>query len=137
MLKAGSSLATTFTLDATDLVSGGTVQGSSGVDTLVISSTDADLTSTTVTSIEALKAGSASNTTFTLDAADLNVIGSISGSTGTDTLVVTSATINLGLTNLTSVEILKAGLSTATTSSSIRRIWPRPAASSAAAATIR
>jgi hypothetical protein len=114
-LKAGVSLATTFTLDAADLASGGTLTGSTGVDTLVAAGTTIDLSSTAVSNIEILKAGSSLATTFTLDGTDLGGFGTITGSSGADTLEVKSATIDLSLVNLSNVEILKAGLSVATT----------------------
>ncbi len=115
ILKAGSSLATTFTVDLTDLVSAGSVTGSSGNDVLAIAGTSLDLTSTTLTSIEILRAGSASATTFTVDTADLASGGSVNGSSGSDTLSVKSTAFDLSSTTLASIEILKAALSTATT----------------------
>ncbi len=114
-LAAGTSNATTFTVDAVDLVAGGSVVGSSGSDTLEIGGTTFNLTSTTLSSVEILKAGSASDTTFTLDAADLAAGGSVIGSTGTDTLIVKGTAFNLSSTGLTSIEILQAGSSLATT----------------------
>ncbi len=116
VLQAGSSLATTFTLDQADLNAGVTsVQGSSGVDTLVAAGTELDLTSTSLTSIEILQAGSSLATTFTVDAADLVAGGSVVGSSGDDTLALKTTAFDLTSTSLTSIEILQAGLSTATT----------------------
>ncbi|MBV5325459.1 MAG: hypothetical protein J0626_09435, partial [Rhodospirillaceae bacterium] len=113
-LKAGSSLATTFTVDAADIITGGTVQGSTGSDTLIIKGTAFDLNSTTATSIEKLQAGSSLATTFTLDTSDLANGGSIIGSSGSDILTTKSNELDLTSTTLTSVEMLKAGSATAT-----------------------
>ncbi|MDY0873796.1 beta strand repeat-containing protein [Dongia rigui] len=115
ILKASSSSATTFTLDAADLVSGGTLTGSTSIDTLVAAGTSIDLSSTAVSNIEILRAGLNVATTFTLDATDLAGFGTITGSSGNDTLEVKSANIDLSLVNLSNVEILKAGLAVATT----------------------
>jgi hypothetical protein len=115
ILKANLASNTTFTLDQADLVSGGSVQGSTGTDTIVANGSALDLSSTTLTSIEVLKAGKSTATTFTVDAADLAANGSVIGSSGNDTLVVKDAAIDLTSTTLTSVEILKAGKSVATT----------------------
>ncbi|MDY0873797.1 hypothetical protein, partial [Dongia rigui] len=115
VLKAGVSTATTFTVDANDLASGGSVVGSSGSDTLIIDSTAFDLTSTTLTSIEQLVAGQNTDTTFTVDAADLAAGGSVIGSSGNDTLIIKGTAFNLTSTTLTDVEILQAGSTAATT----------------------
>ena len=114
LLKAGSSLATTFIVDAADLLSGGSVSGSSGVDTLTLKTTAFDLTSTTLSSLEVLQAGMSTATTFTVDQADLASGGSVIGSSGLDSLVIKSAAFDLSSTTLSSVEILQAGLSIAT-----------------------
>jgi hypothetical protein len=114
-LKAASSLATTFTLDQADLVSGGSVIGSSGSDTLIAAGTALDLSSTSLVSVESLKAGKAADTTFTVDQADLASGGSVIGSSGTDTLAAAGTALNLASTTLTGVEILKAGNAAATT----------------------
>ncbi len=114
-IRAGSSLATTFTVDLADLISGGTVAGSSGVDSLVIKGTSADLTSTTLTSIEILRAGSSTATTFTVNPGDLASGGSVVGSSGNDTLNILSTAFDLSSTGLTSIEVLQAGTSSATT----------------------
>ncbi len=113
-IKAGLATATTFTVDAADLVSGGSVIGSSGSDTLVIKNTAFDLTGTTISSVETLKAGSTGATTFTVDDADMVSGGSIVGNSGTDTLISSDDSLNLASTSLSSVEILKAGTTDAT-----------------------
>ncbi len=115
IIKAGSNAATTFTVDQADLVSGGTVLGSSGNDTLVINGTSADLTSTTLSSIEILKAGSSLATTFTVDQADLAASGTVLGSSGDDVLVTNATTLDLTSTTLSSVEVIRAGSTLATT----------------------
>ena len=115
ILKAGSSLGTAFTVDVADLSAGGSVVGSSGNDSLTVIDTSIDLTSTTLTSIEKLAAGSASDTTFRVDQADLAANGTVAGSTGADTLIVKGTSLNLSSTNLDSLETLKAGSSLATT----------------------
>ncbi|HVO04740.1 MAG TPA: hypothetical protein VMT54_21270, partial [Candidatus Cybelea sp.] len=115
ILQAGSSLATTFTVDAADLASGGSVIGSSGNDTLTVLGTAFDLTSTTLSSIESLKTGSSLATTFTVDQADLAAGGSVLGSTGSDTLLAVGTALDLSSTTVSSIEILKAGTSLATT----------------------
>ncbi len=115
ILKAGKTSATTFTVDAADLASGGSVQGSTGSDTLVVNDAAVDLSSTALSSVEHIKAGASADTTFTVDTADLASNGSVSGSTGTDTLAVSGTAINLASTTLTSVEVLQAGASAATT----------------------
>jgi hypothetical protein len=108
ILKTDSSLGTTFTVDAGDLASGGSVMGhTSGVDTLISSSANVDLTSTSLTSIEILKSGVSTDTTFTVDQADLAVGGSIIGSSGDDTLIVDGNTIDLSSTTLTSIETIE------------------------------
>ncbi|MBV5324565.1 MAG: hypothetical protein J0626_04460, partial [Rhodospirillaceae bacterium] len=114
-LLAGSSVATTFTVDQADLSSLTTITGSSGNDTLAAGGTQLTLTSTAVTSVEILRAGTSLGTTFTVDAADLTSGGSVIGSSGDDALVMNTTIFNLASTTLSSVEILRAGLSTATT----------------------
>ena len=54
-------------------------------------------------------------TTFTVDTADLASNGSVIGSSGNDSLVIKSTAFDLSSTTLTSVEILQAGLNSATT----------------------
>jgi hypothetical protein len=107
VLRAGSSLATLFTVEADDLASGGTVQGSTGNDTLAIDGTSLDLTSTTLSSIEILKAGLSDATTFTVDQVHLASVASILGSSSSDTLIVNSNAINLTSTTLTSIETIE------------------------------
>jgi hypothetical protein len=108
VLKAGNALATTFTVDSADLASGGSVIGSSGTDTLIVADTAFDLSSTTLTSVETLKAGSAKDTTFTVNQGDLANGGSVIGSTGKDTLASADATLDLTSTTLFSVEVLQS-----------------------------
>src|SRR6185369_3804393 len=114
-LKAGNAAATIFTVDQADLISAGSVTGSTGNDTLAAAGTALDLSSTTLTSIEILKANSSLATTFTVDVADLVSGGSVTGSTGNDTLAMKAAAFDLTSTTLTSIEILSAGTSGATT----------------------
>ncbi|HVO02139.1 MAG TPA: hypothetical protein VMT54_08055 [Candidatus Cybelea sp.] len=115
ILKAGSSLDTTFTVDQADLASGGSVVGLAGHDTLIVKGTSADLSSTSLTSVEILKTGSALATTFKVDQADLASGGSIIGSSGNDTVAAAGNALDLTSTTLSSIEIIKAGLSVATT----------------------
>jgi hypothetical protein len=115
ILKAGLSSDTTFTVDAADLASGGSVIGSSGSDTLVIHGGLLDLTATKLTSIEKIQAGTTSDTVFKIDQADLAKSGSVEGSSGTDTLTINGASLDLSSTTLTSVEVIAAGKTTATT----------------------
>jgi len=110
-LKAGNTAATTFTVDQADLISGGSVIGSTGSDTLATAGTTLDLSSTSINSIEILKAGTATATTFTVDAKDLAVGGSvIGGTTAGDTLIVKNSAFDLTSTTLTGIEVLKAGV---------------------------
>ncbi|MDY0873790.1 hypothetical protein [Dongia rigui] len=113
-LIAGKSTATTFTIDSSDLAGLASITGSSGTDTLVVNG-NADLSSVTLTSIEALKAGLATATTFTLDPADFALIRSISGSSGSDTLILEDTAFDLSSTTIASIEHLTAGLTDATT----------------------
>ncbi|MDY0874535.1 hypothetical protein, partial [Dongia rigui] len=116
ILKAGLSAATNFTVDSLDLAAGGSVIGSSGSDTLTTNDTALDLTSTTLTSIEKLAAGTGSDTTFTVNQADLAAGGSVTGGAGTaDTLVITGTSFDISSTSVTSVEKLQAGSNAATT----------------------
>jgi hypothetical protein len=80
------------------------VTGSTANDTLTIASTSLDLTSTTLTSVEILAAGNSSATTFTVDQADLLSGGSVTGSTGNDTLTFIGTSLDLTNTTLTSIE---------------------------------
>jgi hypothetical protein len=115
VLKAGLTSATTFTVDQADLLSGGSVQGSTSGDHLVAHETRLDLTSTTLTSIEVLDAGSGKATTFTLDQADLSGLSAINGSTAVgDSLVAKASLVALQSVGLSGLETLKAGLSTDT-----------------------
>jgi hypothetical protein len=103
-------------VDADDLASGGSVFGSTSNDTLVGHGTVLDLTGTTLTSVEILQAGSSLATHFIIDQADLSTGGgSVVGSSGNDTLEVNGASLNLSSTTLTSVEILQAHTTNATT----------------------
>ncbi|MDY0874534.1 hypothetical protein, partial [Dongia rigui] len=113
-LTAGLGTDTTFTVDAADLASGGSVIGSTGTDTLTILGTAFNLASTGIQSVEVLQAGSASATTFTLDQADLVTGGSVIGSSGSDTIVAKGSVLNLASTDLTSIEKLQGSLSATT-----------------------
>ena len=89
IIKAADSNATTFTVDAGDLLSGGSVVGGAGVDTLTINGeTSFDLTSTSLSSVERLESANSTATIFKVNQADLNSGGTIVGSSGTDTLAV-------------------------------------------------
>jgi hypothetical protein len=55
---------------------------------VVAAGTSLGLTSTTLTSVEIIAAGSATSTKLTVDQSDLAAGGSVLGSTGTDTLAV-------------------------------------------------
>src|SRR5262249_7696080 len=101
---------TTFKVDKLDLADQGTVIGSTGSDTLQVFDTDANLTSTTLNSVEVLKAGSTNNTTFTVDTGDLasggSVIGNaVSGTNGIDTLTVNGAAADLRSTTLSNIDV--------------------------------
>src|SRR5262249_45985035 len=112
ILQAGSSVATTFTVDTADLVTGGSVFGNTGVDTLIVDSSAFNLVSTALSSVEILQAGLTVATTFTVDQADLDAGGSSSaviGNLGNDTLQINGNNLDLTNTTLSSVEILKAG----------------------------
>src|SRR5205823_4766674 len=107
------SKATIFTVNT---LSGlGAISGSSGSDTLIVKNATVDLSSTALTGVEILKAGSSLATTFTVDHADLASGGSIIGSSGSDSLVQMGTDFDLSSTALTSIERLAAGLTTATT----------------------
>ena len=107
ILQAGNANATTFTVDQADLANNGTVSGSAGVnDTLTAFGTTLDLTTTTLTSIEILRAGSTNDTTFTVTQADLSNGGSVTGNTGSDTLQLGAITLDLSSTTLTSIELV-------------------------------
>src|SRR5262249_16230665 len=114
ILQTGSSLATTFTVNPADLAAGGSVIGSSGVDTLMVAGTGLDVSSTTLTSLEVLKAGSAPATAFTVDQAELVSGGPVPGSRGNDRVTAKGTALDLSSTTLSSIEILKAGSSLAT-----------------------
>src|SRR5204862_518415 len=109
------STATTFTVDQADLISGGTVQGSSGGDTLSIGATALDLRSTTLSGVEIIKAGLSTATTFTVNQADLLSGGTVQGSSGNDSIAAGDTALDLTSTTLSSVEIIKAGTASATT----------------------
>jgi uncharacterized protein YciI len=114
ILQTGTSAATTFTVDQADLASKGSVLGGAGNDTLTIAGTSFDLTSTTLSSVEILKAGVAGATTFKLDLADLAFSGSVFGSSGVDTLTISGTSFDLTGTTLSSIEILKGDAAAAT-----------------------
>jgi hypothetical protein len=109
ILMAGNAADTTFRVNQKDLASGGSILGAAGTDSLVTRDATIDLTSTTVSSVEILRAGVNTATTFTLDATDLASFGSILGASGSDTLVVKDTAFDLSSTSITSVETLKAG----------------------------
>ncbi len=69
-------------------------------DTLIITGTNFDLSSTTTTSVEKLQASSSLATTFVLDQNDLASGGSIVGSSGNDTLTTRSTALDLTSTTL-------------------------------------
>ena len=118
IIAAGKASATTWIVDQADLVSGGSVEGSTGTDTLIIKGTGSDLTSTTLTSVEVLKSLAASST-FTVDNADLKAGGgsltAIVGSSGINTLVAAGTHLDLSQTALTNVQRLAAGTTSNTT----------------------
>src|SRR4051794_3026379 len=103
--------------DTLTFVNGDTdINGLGGQDTLVFAQTNADLTSTTVENVEIFKAGLTTSTTFTVDDNDIGSLTQILGNKGTaDTLFFTSTAFDLHSITLSSVEILKAGNSLATT----------------------
>ena len=111
VIQAGTTAATTFTVDQADLLAAGSVVGNIGTDTLVVGGTSVSLTGTTLSSVEVLKAGATTATTFTVDQADLAVLGSVVGTDGVDTLVGTAAALSLAGTTLSSIEVIKAGIS--------------------------
>jgi len=81
ILKSGSTLATVFTVDQGDLASGGSVVGGSGVDVLQATGSSLNLTGTTLSSVEVIKAATG-GTTFTVDIDDLAAGMSIVGGAG-------------------------------------------------------
>src|SRR5262249_14828850 len=92
-LTAGATNNTPFTVTQANLTALAAINGSTATgDTIVTMSTTADLTSTVLTDVEALKAGTTNATTFTLDVADLTNSATngfaITGSTSNDTLIV-------------------------------------------------
>ena len=115
ILKAGLSVATTFTVDAADLASKGSVIGSSGTDTLIILGTSMDLNSTGLSSVEILKTTDTSGVTFNINLADLASGGSVVGASGTDMLQIVGTSLDLRSTTLSSIEVLHAGTTSATT----------------------
>ena len=92
-----------------DLLSGGTVDGSAGTDTLALASSDTtlDLSSTTLSSVEVIL-GNTNDNVVTVNQADLLSGGTVSGSAGTDTLALVSSetTLDLSSTTLSSVEVI-------------------------------
>ncbi|MBC7905988.1 MAG: hypothetical protein H7Y60_04460 [Rhodospirillaceae bacterium] len=115
VIKAGNGAATTFTVDLADLASGGSVVGTGAVDTLVVKDATVNLTATTLSSVEVIKAGTTGDTTFTVDQSDLTIGGSVIGNAGTDALVISSTALNLTGTTMSGIEVIKAGAATATT----------------------
>lgn len=133
-IKTGTSAATTFTVDQTDLKFGGMVVGSTGNDTLTINGNSLNLTNTTLSSLEILKAGTGDATSFTVDQGDLAAGGSVVGNAGTDSLRIGGTTLDLNGTTLSSIEILQSTSTFITTFSVGRTIWRSAARSTAAAA---
>jgi hypothetical protein len=128
ILGVVSTVATTFTVDAADLVNSGTVAGNAALnDTLATNSGTLDLTSTTLTSVEILDAGTAPGpTTFTVDAADLQGVVSANGSVvgnvgGVDVLATNSGALDLTHTSLTSIEVLDAGTAAGATTFTVNQ----------------
>lgn len=110
-LKAGTSVATTFTVDQSDLAIGGSVIGGTGTDTLIGHyGTAFDLSNTTLTSIEVIRNDNGGGTTFTVDQADLAAGGSVIGNSGTDTLVTTGTGVDLTSTTLSSIEVIESAI---------------------------
>jgi hypothetical protein len=116
-IATDSAKGTTFTVDQADLANGGSVIGGAGTDTLVAKGASLDLSNTSLTSIEVLKAGSTAATTFTLDADDLGKLGSVVGNLGQDKLVIVGAATQISLANLTltSIETIETSSATAGT----------------------
>jgi Ca2+-binding RTX toxin-like protein len=102
---APTSAVTTFTLNQGDLVSGGAIIGN-GSDVLLDSTSSLNLSGTTLSGIKVLKAGLASGSTFTLTQSSDGGLSSIVGGTGTDTLVLTDANVNLSTVGLSSIEAI-------------------------------
>ncbi|HVI50460.1 MAG TPA: C2 family cysteine protease [Candidatus Sulfotelmatobacter sp.] len=115
VIKAGALTAATLTLNQNDLASGGSVVGTAGVDTIVVSGSSFNLSSTTLSSVEVIKAASGVATAFTLSTANLAGVTSIIGSTGTDTLTVTGANVALGSVTLSGIEVLQSTVATGVT----------------------
>src|SRR6266702_2518244 len=95
----------------------GAYTGSTSSDTLLFNQTDADLSSSSLTSIEVLQSHAIGATTFTVDQADLAKNGSVigNGSITTDTLIAHGVKLDLTSTTLTDIDILKTDASKATT----------------------
>jgi Ca2+-binding RTX toxin-like protein len=105
-LILGNSSANVITVNQADLISGGTVDGGAGADTLSLAAgtTTLDLSSTTLTSVE-LILGSSVDNVFTLDQADLPTGTSIDGGVGSDTIIV-AVNFDLSSVTLTSIELI-------------------------------
>jgi hypothetical protein len=86
---------------------------------LKINGVSLDLTSTALSSIEILQAGSSLATTFTVDQADLASGGSIIGGAGSDFLFVKGNTVDLSSITLTSVETIETAIPTNATTFTI------------------
>src|SRR5262249_20836465 len=103
--------ATTFVVDQADIGSDpldpGNILGSSGTDTLQAAGTVLDLRSTTVSSVEVLKAGNAGGTTFMVDATDLVSGAQVIGGAGSDTLFINATSFDLNTITLSSVEAVQ------------------------------
>jgi hypothetical protein len=115
ILKAGTASDTLFAVDQTDLAKGGSIIGGAGTDSVMAAGTSLDLTSTTLTSIEAIRVSSGADTTVKISTSELAGMQSVYGSAGHDTLIVTGTAIDITTVGFSSIEILKAGTAAATT----------------------
>jgi len=115
VLAAGSSASTTFILNQADLLSGGSVLGNLGGDTIEAGDLNLNLSSTTLSGIETLRGKESQATTITVDAADLSVVAEIVGGTATgDRLTAAGNSMNLSATAVSGVEILSTASSAGT-----------------------
>lgn len=122
VLSGTRTSGTEFILDVNDFLQGGeaanlaTIAGAAGTDTLTFAGTQLDLRSTTLSSVEVIAAQSSAGTVFIVNQADLVSGGEVRGhASGSDTLNVLDATIDLTGTTLNSIESLVAGGTAATT----------------------
>jgi hypothetical protein len=106
ILKAASSLATTFTVDQDDLATGGSVVGGAGSDTLIVNGHSIDLSNTILTSIETIQTSAPSASTnfavgggiggATIELTSNGVIDTVSLASGYKVADVTSDATILG-----------------------------------------